>query len=114
MNQFGDTLSGGDGSGGSQTIKFIPINGANAWSTLGTASWGVYRLSITSPTSGGPCASFELSRSDPNAAYNQGPFFASPGSDGTKLGVRWPSNDSIQLAKDTVAYDGSYRIVIVG
>jgi hypothetical protein len=112
-NQFG-IVSGDDGGGGGGSTSFTVYLIGTDWVRLGTATRGVYYVLVKSLIAGGPCLSFSLSRAAETDPISPGPAFSSPASDGTKIGFAWWSTDSVVISKSTTAYDGGYKVTLVG
>jgi hypothetical protein len=113
MNQFGLCDCEGESHyAPAVEQKAVGLSGVVNWVSLGTQTRGVYRITVTCLLSGGPCLSFELSRTDPTLEYNPGHSFASPAADGNAIGFRWPASGSIQLSKSMASYDTTYYVTL--
>jgi hypothetical protein len=87
----------------------ISLSGTS-WVNFGTELIGALCLSINSE-SGGPCATFIVSKSI--AILNNGSItriISSPGSGSGTLRMRWPSNGVPQISKSNSGNDGAYQV----
>jgi hypothetical protein len=103
----------GTGGTATQTVYTATLSGV-IWSSPNISILtGTLFINIKSTTTGGPCATFSVSKSTSSSLANPIRLSSSSGnSTNEKLSLRWLANTTIQFSKSGSGYNGTYQIVL--
>jgi len=91
----------------------ITLNGINP-TLISSVNRGAFNISVYGLENNMPCGTFSISKSSINDNMEASRLTSSGGLiDHTRLSIIWPSNTGLLLIKDTLSYDGLYRIRII-
>lgn len=78
--------------------------------TIVEQSWGAFQIAVTGPRAGDPLLCCSVSKRGPTSAVVIGNVVADPADDGCQLGIDWPNDRSLQLAKSIASHNGTYSV----